>query len=107
MRNPCTLVLSLSLTLLLGACTFVPLTPEGEQIKMESAQAVTGCERKGTTSVSTKHKLGFVPRSADIVTEELQSLARNDAAKLGGNTIVPETQELEGQQTFAVYQCRR
>lgn len=103
-RYPFLLVLTLAF---LGACTFVPVTPEGAQVKVESAQTVPNCERKGTTSASTKHKIAFVPRSADIVTEELIDLARNDAVKLGGNTIVAETPEHDGQRTFAVYHCRR
>lgn len=100
-------VLLLSLGFL-GACTWLPLTPEGEQVRVEtSAQAVANCENKGTTHASTKHKVGFIPRGTDFVKEELATLARNDAAKMGGNTVVPQGPVENGQQTFAIYACRR
>jgi hypothetical protein len=99
------LLLSLGL---LSACTWLPLTPEGQQVVVESsAQAVASCELKGTTHANTKHKVGFIPRGADFVKEELTTLARNDAAKMGGNTVVAQTPVQDGQQTFGIYACRR
>ena len=37
--------------------------------------------------------------------EELRIVARNSAARMGGDTIVPLTVIEEGQQTFVVYKC--
>ncbi len=42
---------------------------------------------------------------AEKVSCELADLARNGAALIGGNTIVPISGIIDGRRTFAVYQC--
>jgi hypothetical protein len=41
------------------------------------------------------------------VAEELATLARNEGALLGGDTVAAESPVAEGRQTFGVYQCGR
>lgn len=93
---------------LLSGCNWLPVTPEGSQIKLEpSAQAVRQCEKKGTINVTVKDRFGVMKRGADIVAEEAETMARNDATAMGGNTIVAETQLQDGRQQYGVYACRR
>jgi hypothetical protein len=93
---------------LLGGCNWLPVTPEGSQIRLESsAQAVRQCEHKGTVNVTVKDRFGVMKRGADIVAEEAETLARNDAARMNGNTIVAETPLQDGRQQYGVYACRR
>ncbi|MBL4573298.1 MAG: DUF4156 domain-containing protein, partial [Gammaproteobacteria bacterium] len=39
--------------------------------------------------------------------EELLTLARNEAGRMGGNTVVPESLIDGGEQDFGVYNCLR
>jgi hypothetical protein len=90
--------------LLLSACSWVELTPEGEKVTVAKAAHVTNCKFAGTTTVSVKpDALGA--RNAEKVKTELETLARNEASKLKGDTIVAVTEVKDGEQTFKVYQC--
>jgi hypothetical protein len=90
---------------MLNACTWVKTTPEGESVRVASADAVADCVRKGKVTVSVKSRVGGVERKPTKVATELAALARNEGALLGGDTVVAETDVAEGRQTFGVYQC--
>ncbi len=51
------------------------------------------------------NKVVGIDRSAESIEEELETLSRNSAANLGGDTIVPLTVVENGQRTFQVYKC--
>ena len=96
----------LALALTLGACSWVELTPGGEKARVLTPMDVENCAKVGTTTVQTQDTVGgLVYRSSETVTEELETLARNAAEELGGDTVVPVSEIEEGQQTFAVYKC--
>jgi hypothetical protein len=90
---------------LLNACTWVKTTPEGESVRVASADAVSGCERKGKVTVSVKNRVSGVERKPTKVATELATLARNEGALLGGDTVVAETAVADGRQVFGVYRC--
>jgi hypothetical protein len=90
--------------LFLSACTWVELTPEGEKVTVAKAEHVTNCKFAGTTTVSVKSKT-VGERDLGKIKTELETLARNEASKLKGDTVVPVTEIKEGEQTFKVYQC--
>jgi hypothetical protein len=90
---------------MLNACTWVKTTPEGESVRVASADAVGDCVRKGKVTVSVKSRVSGVERKPTKVATELAALARNEGALLGGDTVVAETDAVEGRQTFGVYQC--
>jgi hypothetical protein len=48
-----------------------------------------------------------IQRSPGTVREELEGLARNEAARLGGDRIVALGPVNDGARTYAVYDCRR
>lgn len=98
-------IVSLGLVvLLLSACSWVKLTPEGEKVTIVKAAHVTNCKFAGTTTVSVKARtLG--ERDPGKVKTELENLARNEAIKLKGDTIVAVTEVKDGEQVFKVYQC--
>lgn len=97
-----TLILS---SLSLGACTWVELTNAGEQVRVETAVEVAGCTRIGRANTQVRDRVSVVDRGSRGVQEELTTLARNQAADMGGNVIVVESIINEGQQTFGVYNC--
>ena len=69
---------------------------------MMKPEEVTVCQKLGRTTATTSTTvLGFIGRSYPTVAEEVQQLGRNEAAKMGGDSIAPEG----GSQTFGVYRC--
>lgn len=90
--------------LLLSACTWVELTPEGENVTVAKAEHVTNCKFTGTSTVSVR-STAVGDRDMAKIKTELETLARNEASKLKGDTVVPVTEIKEGEQTFKVYQC--
>ncbi len=84
---------------------WVKLTPAGEKVRVLAPSEVTACKTLGQTNASLKHKIGPFKRKAKKVEKELENLGRNSAADMGGDTIVPKTEIVEGKQTFSVYKC--
>lgn len=97
-------ILAISALLLLSACSFVKLTPAGENVAVLQLNQVSTCMQTGSTTVSVVNKV-VVNRSPDKVALELRSLARNRAADRG-DTIVAMTPVTDGEQTFNIYRCR-
>ena len=93
------------LCLSISACAWVKLTPGGEKVRVLGAAEVTTCKDLGTTTVSLLAKVAGINRNEDEVSKELSFLARNAAADLGGDTIVPISAVKEGKRSYAVYQC--
>jgi hypothetical protein len=94
----------LSAAILLSACSTLKLTEGGEKIRLLDPSEVSSCKNLGRTNTSVTDKLVF-DRPADVVAEELVTVARNSASRMGGDTIVPLTVIEDGQQTFVVYKC--
>jgi Domain of unknown function (DUF4156) len=88
-----------------SACTWVKVTAEGQNVKVLTAAQATSCERLGTTSAKAVGKLGFVKRNEEKLQGELQGLARNEAAVMGGNAVVADSAIENGSQRFVVYRC--
>lgn|SRR5690554_5262834 len=99
-------LLVFSLAVLLGGCTWVKLSPEGENVAVLTADDVTNCMRIGDTTASVVDRIG-IQRSDEKVEEELKTLARNSAAMRGADTIVPATPVQDGVRTYDIYRCRR
>ncbi len=95
----------LLVSIALSACSFVKLTPQGEKARVLSAAEVTHCRLMGKTTSTTTDKVVGIRRHQKAIDEELQALARNEAYKMGGDTIVAEGAEKNGSQTFSVYRC--
>ena len=89
---------------LLSACSTLKLTEGGEKVRMLDPDEVASCRNLGRTNTSVTAKVVF-DRPADVIAEELATVARNSASRMGGDTIVPLTIIEEGQQTFVVYKC--
>jgi hypothetical protein len=88
-----------------SSCTFVKYTEAGANVRVASADEVAGCERLGSASATTKDRL-LVPRVEDKVKRELDTLACNEAAAIGGDTVVADGPREGGTQRYIVYRCR-
>jgi hypothetical protein len=102
---------SLGCALLLGVssagCTWVPLAPEAEGIDLASDErAVAHCKLVGNISTRTKTKVGFIGRNPERISDELTTLAKNEAVEMDADTIVAVGKPtLEGVQKFRAYHC--
>lgn len=96
------------LTLLAGltACTWVKPTTDGDKVVVSDGTGVSNCVRKGEVESALKSRVAGVERNATKVAGELETLARNEAAKMGGDTIVAESNVRDGTKTYGVYRCR-
>ena len=89
---------------LLSACTWVHMAPGAKAVRVVNA-APTGCEQRGEVEVSVKESIAFYDRNALRVRDELETLARNEAPGLGGDTVQPLDGYEDGNQRFAVWRC--
>jgi hypothetical protein len=105
MRHVTAGIVVLLMSFLLGACAWVSLNPEANSVRVGSADEVKGCVNKGRVHVSVKHTIAKRERDAEKVASELSILARNEAARMGVDTVVAETPVTEGRQTFGAYAC--
>jgi hypothetical protein len=91
---------------LLHACTWVKATPEGAKVRVAQANELENCESRGEVTASLKSRVGGFERKPGKVAGELETLARNEAATMDGDTIVAESLVRDGKQTFGVYRCQ-
>lgn len=95
----------LCVSFLASACAWVKPTERGANVKLAEPTEVSQCRKVGTTTVSVMDKIAGVPRSYLTISEELATLARNEAPNLDGDTVVPAGEIVNGQQVFDVYDC--
>ena len=88
-----------------ASCATVKLTTGGEKVRLQALNEVATCKKLGTSNASVTAKALGVPRPIETISKELAVIARNSAAKMGGDTIVPLTVIEDGQQSFVVYKC--
>jgi len=89
----------------LAGCTFVKLTEEGAKVDIRENSGTSECGRLGVITVSGVDKVGFINRKDTKVGNELLNQARNDAAAMGANVLVPLGEPVEGKQKFEAYAC--
>lgn len=90
-----------------GGCSLVKLSDAGEGVRLSTPEAIAACTGLGKVTASVVHEVGFIPRHPDAVQDNVNVTARNSAAGMGGDTIVPASPLADGKQTFDVYRCAR
>lgn len=93
--------------LALSACTWVEPTKAGVNVRVAYLSQVDGCKELGKATVSVLDKVLFVSRSKEQVADELETSGQNAGAEMGGDTIVPMSRVVNGEQVFRVYRCRQ
>jgi len=91
-------------TILLSACSALKLSTGGEKVRVLDPNEIESCRELGKTNNSVTAKV-IIERAEDAIAKELRIMARNSAARMGGDTIVPLTVIDAGHQTFVVYKC--
>ena len=98
------IIFSATTLLLVSACSFVKVTDAGSQVAQATPTDVVNCQEVGEVESQTTAKVLF-NRNKTSVQQELIDLARDQAARLGANAIVPLGQPVDGHQTFKAYIC--
>lgn len=90
----------------LSACSWVKPTEEGKQVVLVKDFNVKDCKKLGSTTTNVADKIGFIKRDTKTMEKELANLARNTAAKMGGDSIVATSPVKDGTMTFDIYKCK-
>lgn len=89
-----------------NACTWVQLEQSGAQVRVVAIDAsLSGCSFKGEITTTVTNRLAGIERNSIKVADELETLARNEAAGLGANTLRPKGPPVAGEQSFTAHQC--
>jgi hypothetical protein len=88
----------------LSACTWVHMAPGASAVRVVSATPAN-CQNRGEVEVSVKERLGPYERNTLRVRDELETLARNEAPGLGGDTVQPLDGFEDGNQRYTVWRC--
>jgi len=92
-------------SLILSSCTWVKVNPNGEGVRLvQSIRTVEPCQKLGKINTKVVSQVIF-NRDMEKVSSELADLARNEAALMGGDTIVPASEIIDGRRSFGVYKC--
>ena len=100
--------LLLVLCLPLAACSWgIKLDSGGDKVRTAWNGDVAGCRDVGKVTVSVLDHVGPMDRNGLKVRDELEVMARNEAASLGADTIKPIGDPRDGEQSWAAYHCGR
>jgi len=91
----------------LAACTWVKPTSGGDDVRVAYDGNVGGCRDAGAITVSVADKVAFYHRPELKVRDELETLARNQAAGIPADTIKATSEPRDGEQKFEAYVCGR
>lgn len=92
--------------ILISGCTWVKPIPKSYAITLLENKDIVNCVKKGTTQSKTLSKFIFMPRKGQKIAAELVTLAKNEAAIMGGDSVVAESNIVAGGRIFGVYLCR-
>lgn len=105
MNNLKIITLLFSFTAILAACSFVSLNPQAQNVTvLPQTDNFGNCKLLGNTNVSIWSKAATF-QSQQSAESQLDTLARNEAATMGGNTVTPNSQIKNGQRSYNVYNC--
>ena len=97
--------LLIGLAAVMTACSFVSLTPQANSVTVSpTASAVSNCKFVGNTNVSLWSSADTF-QSNNKTESQLDTLARNQAATMGGNAVVATTKTSATERTYGVYNC--
>ena len=91
---------------LLSACTWgIKLDDAARSVRTAWNGDVSRCQELGKFTVSVMDRVGPVDRNQIKVRDELEVMARNEAAKMNADTIKPLAEPADGSQPWGAYRC--
>ncbi len=99
-------LLLLAPVVLLSACNWgITMDDAAKNVRTAWSGDVSSCRDLGKVTVSVMDHVGPVDRNTITVRDELEVLARNEAAKMHADTIKPLAEPTDGSQPWGAYQC--
>ncbi|HEX7817271.1 DUF4156 domain-containing protein [Dyella sp.] len=90
----------------LSACTWgITLNDAGKNVRTAWHGDVSQCRDLGKVTVSVQDHVGPIDRNDIKVRDELEVLARNEAATMHADTIKPLAEPSDGSQPWGAYAC--
>jgi hypothetical protein len=86
------------------SCEGINIRPGAEPVVLRSSTDVAECELLGTTTGKARNKWSTSSAGMKVIIE-VRNMARNEAARIGGNVLVEKTELVNSRQTFWVYNC--
>lgn len=98
--------LLLAPVVLLSACSWgIKLDDAGRAVRTAWNSDVSQCQDLGKVTVSVMDRVGPIDRNDIKVRDELEVMARNEAAKMNADTIKPLSEPSDGSQPWGAYRC--
>lgn len=95
-----------ALTVGLAACSWgIKLNDGGQRVRTAWNRDVGACRYVGKVTVSVADHVGPMERNDIKVRDELEIMARNEAADLSADTVKPLGQPHDGEQSWGAYSC--
>lgn len=95
-----------ALALAVAGCSWgIRLGSDGQKVRVAWDGRVEGCRDAGTITVSVLDSVGPVARRDLKVRDELEVMARNEAAALGADTVRPLGEPQGGSQRWSAHVC--
>jgi uncharacterized protein DUF4156 len=92
--------------LVLAACSWgIRLDSGGEKVRAAWNGDVAGCRDMGQVTVSVLDRIGPLDRNDLKVRDELEVMARNEAATIGADTVKPLGDPRDGEQRWGAWHC--
>lgn len=98
-------VIMVAIALLSGCSWGIKLDSGGGKVRTAWNGDVAGCKDMGKVTVSVLDHVGPVNRRDLKVRDELEVMARNEAAGMGADTIRPDGDPVDGEQRWIAYHC--
>lgn len=95
-----------TVSLLVAGCSWgIKLNDAGRKVHTAWNQDVSSCKQMGKVTVSVMSRVGPIDRNDIKVRDELEVMARNEAATMGADTVKPLGEPSGGEQVWGAYQC--
>jgi len=104
--NKTSIWIMLAATAVLSSCTWVKPTAAALDVRVAYLSQIETCKQLGRVTVSVLDKVAFISRAEEDMADELETLGRNAAADMKGDTIVAMSKIVDGEQVFNVYRCK-
>ena len=98
------IVLLFGLLIVIAGCASPELTLQGSQVDVGKESDLKQCQMLGSTRLSlSPNRVRWMKE--EQMKKQLTIEARNFAARIGGNMILPAGSLEEGRQSFKIYNC--
>lgn len=105
MRKILPLTAALAVLALAGCTWGIKLSDAGHNVRTAWNGDVGNCRELGKITVSVMDRVGPIDRNDIKVRDELEVMARNEAAKMQADTVKPLGEPVDGEQAWGAYRC--